>query len=300
MTQRQPLIWNALSGFRKLVNALPHERAVRLGGSLGRLVERFTPKKSQAAQERCARILGVTQEQAREIVRGSYDHFGRAAAEFARMPKMAPHLKEYVHVTGMEYFDEAFKSGRGVLIATAHIGNWEYYGCLLAQLGYPINALGADQRDERITNLISELRVDGGMKVLGKSNDLKAMIRAFQNGEVIAIPIDQDARRSGVLSPFLGSPASTPVGPAKLAAKLGCVVIPAVTFRNPDGVTFTGEFLPPMTGRNGLPFGKDIQTSMDDLNAVLSKEIMKHPEQWMWMYPRWASVERGDFDERGD
>ncbi len=300
MSKRQPLIWNALTIFRKTVCALPHERAVALGGSLGRLVERFTKKKSAEAQARCARILGLSDERAKEIVRGVYDHFGRAATEFARMPLMAPVMTELVKTDGYEYLEAAFKEGRGVLLATAHIGNWEYAACMLAQRGLPINALGADQRDDRITELIRELREAGGVHALGKANDLKAMIKALQAGEIIAVPIDQDARRSGVLSPFLGSPASTPVGPAKLASKIGCAVIPCYSFRNADGITFTTKFLPPMRGRSGEPFGENVQTSMDDLNAVLTKGILEHPAQWMWMYPRWESVERGCFDECGD
>ena len=148
--------------------------------------------------------------------------------------------------------------------------------------------------------VIKDLRRAGGAKALGKANDLKAMIKALQRGEVIAVPIDQDAKEAGVVSPFLGSPASTPLGPAKLAAKLGCDVIPGICTRNPDGVTFSMKFYPPMKGRDGEPFGKNIQTSTDDLNAVISEGIKAHPEQWMWMYPRWESVERGIFNDRGN
>lgn len=298
--KKQPAIWAALTVFRKIVCALPHETAVRLGGKLGRTVEYFTAKKTAAAKERCARILHVSPDEARRIVTGCYDHFGRAAAEFARIPQTARIMGDYMSFEGIGYLDEAVAAGRGVLLATAHIGNWEYGACMLAQKGYPINALGADQRDERITELISELRTAGGVHALGKANDLKAMIRALQKGEIIAVPIDQDARRAGVVSPFLGAPASTPLGPAKLAAKLGCIVIPCFTYRNPDGITFTTKFCPPMTGRGGRPFGKDVQQSMDDLNAVISDGIKAHPEQWMWMYPRWASVERGEAVERRD
>ena len=244
---------------------MEHERAVALGGKLGSLVARLSHKKVAEAVERCMKILGVPRARAEEIVRGAYEHFGRAAAEFARI-----------------------------------IGNWEYSACWLAHHGLPINSLGADQRDERITELIKDLRRAGGAKALGKANDLKAMIKALQRGEVIAVPIDQDAKEAGVVSPFLGSPASTPLGPAKLAAKLGCDVIPGICTRNPDGVTFSMKFYPPMKGRDGEPFGKNIQTSTDDLNAVISEGIKAHPEQWMWMYPRWESVERGIFNDRGN
>ena len=130
-------------------------------------------------------------------MRGAYEHFGRAAAEFARMPVMAERIDELVSSEGHEYLFDAVKSGRGAMLATAHIGNWEYSACWLAHHGLPINSLGADQRDERITELIKDLRRAGGAKALGKANDLKAMIKALQRGEVIAVPIDQDAKEAG-------------------------------------------------------------------------------------------------------
>lgn len=300
MAQSQPFIWHSLDMFRKLVCALPHEKAVALGGALGSLVARFSVRKVSEAQARCAKILGVPRERAREIVLGSYNHFGRAAAEFARMPAMADKMDSLVSSSGHEYIVEAVESKRGAILATAHIGNWEYAACWLAHQGLPINSLGTDQRDDRITELIKEIRRAGSSKALGKANDLRAMMKALQNGEIIAVPVDQDAKRAGVVSPFLGSPASTPVGPAKLAAKLGCDVIPGICVRRPDGITFEMKFYPPMKGRNGEPFGKDIQASTDDLNAVISEGIRAYPDQWMWMYPRWESVERGTFDDCGD
>ncbi len=296
----QPLIWHSLKMFRALCCRLEHGRAVALGGRLGSLVALLSQKKVAEAAGRCSRILGVPHAQAEEIVRGAYEHFGRAAAEFARMPIMADKIDELVESEGHEYLFDAVKSGRGAILATAHIGNWEYSACWLSLHGLPIIALRADQLDERITELIKELRRAGGAKALGKANDLKAMIKALQRGEVIAVPVDQDAKEAGVVSPFMGFQASTPVGPAKLAAKLGCDVIPGICIRNPDGLSFLLRFYPPMNGCGGKPYGRDILSSTDDLNAVISDGIKAHPEQWMWMYPRWESVERGIFNDRGN
>lgn len=298
MPNGQPLIWHSLSVFKTIVRALPHEKAVALGGALGALVAKLTPKKFREACARCEKVLGASQERAEEIVRGAYRHFGSAAAEFARMPLVADNIDSLVSCSGLEYVRDAVESKRGAILATAHIGNWEYGAAWLAHQGLPVNALGADQRDERITELIRELRQAGGTKALGKAEDLKAMIGALKKGEVIAVPIDQDAKEFGVVSPFLGFPASTPTGPEKLAARLGCDVIPSFCIRRPDGVTFEMKFYPPMKGKNGAPFGRETQSDADDLNAVISREIALHPEQWMWMYPRWESVERGIFDDR--
>ncbi len=297
MSRKQPFIWNALSIFRKIVCALPHEKAVALGGFLGGLVPRFTKRKFNLAAARCAQVLGVSEEKASNIVMGSYRHFGRGAAEFARMPIAVKNINRLIRVHGEEHLRDAYEKGRGVILATGHIGNWEYAAAWLANNGYAINALGTDQRDDRITKLIMDLRRAGGSKALGKASDLRAMLKALQDGEIIAVPIDQDARKKGILSPFLGRPASTPVGIAKLAAKVGCAVLPGFCIRSADGVTFDFYILPRLEGRGGTAYGEDLQTSLDDCNDKISEYIIKNPSQWMWMYPRWESVENGDFDD---
>ncbi len=297
MNRKQTLIWSILSAFRKTAVFLPHKAAVVFGGLVGSLVCWLTPDKRREATERCSKILGITHKEAARTVREAYKNFGKSAAEFLRIPVMAPKLDQIVAVYGEENLSEAYRAGKGVFIVTAHIGNWEYAGAWCAQHGYPMNGLGTDQRDQRITDLIMELRSAGGMKALGKASDLKAMIKALQKGEIIAVPVDQDAKKAGVVSPFLGYPASTPIGMAKLADKLGCAVVPAYCVRWLGTEKLELHFLPALKGRDGKAYGKDIQSSIDDCNAVISKWIRKYPDQWMWMYPRWESVERGYFDD---
>ena len=296
MKNKQTFIWSILTAFRKIVTMLPHPVAVVIGGFIGSIVPLFTPVKLKEATDRCARVLGIPRKEARSIVRRSYRNFGKSTAEFVRLPVMASKLDEVMSVYGEENLREAYEAGKGVFVVTAHIGNWEYAGAWCAQHGYPMNGLGTDQRDERITNLITELRSAGGMKALGKASDLKAMIKALQAGEIIAVPVDQDAKKAGIVSPFLGYPASTPIGMAKLADRLGCAVVPAYCVRWLDTQKLELHFLPALKGREGTPFGKNLQSSIDDCNEVISEWIRKYPDQWMWMYPRWESVERGDFD----
>lgn len=297
MKNKQPFIWGALCVFIKIVRSLPHKYAVILGGFLGSCVPFFTRRKFNEASERCSSVLNISQEKAREIVLGSYRHFGKMAAEFARTPIMVQRLHNIIRVNGEDNLKKAYDVGKGVMLVTAHLGNWEYGATLLVQNGYPINGLGTDQRDYRITELIKNLRRSGGLKALGKASDLRAMIRALSAGEVIAVPIDQDAKENGIISLFLGKPASTPVGVARLAAKTGCAVVPAFCVRASDGISFDLYICPAISGKNNMPYGKDIQISIDDCNAIISDWIRKYPDQWMWMYPRWESVERGDFDD---
>jgi KDO2-lipid IV(A) lauroyltransferase len=153
-----------------------------------------------------------------------------------------------------------------------------------------MNAIGAEQRDERITKAIADIRAAVGVNPVGKGLDLRAAIECLRRNEVLAVLLDQDARDAGVLSPFLGHLASTPTGPIKLASKIGSAVLPVHITRTYDGSRMTLVIDPPLEGRDGRPFGEDTQYAADKCNEVISGWIRETPEQWMWMYPRWEST----------
>lgn len=288
--RKQPAVWAALQIFRRLCNALPHRIAIALGDALGRAVGRYAKEKAMKARARCSRVLGVDEHEAERIVAASYGHFGRSLVEFMRMPKMVGCLDEVVTLEGEGNLKEALDLGRGVILLSAHIGNWEYGAALLARRGFPVNAIGAEQRDPRITDAIDDLRRAGGVRPLGKGIDLREAISCLKRGEVLAVLLDQDARDRGVVSPFLGFPASTPLGPIRLSRKFGCPVVPIHAVRSADGWRFTTKIEPMLSGREGEPFGEDIQYAVDRCNEVISGWIRENPEQWMWMYPRWATT----------
>ena len=290
MSRRQPLIWAALQGFRRVCCALPHERAVALGGAMGRAVQRLSGTKAEKARARCARILGVPDGEARAIVSSAYEHFGRALVEFVRLPQMREALPDLVDLRGEEHLRAALARGKGVILLSAHIGCWEYGAARIAQRGFPMNAIGAEQRDPRITAAIESLRRAGGVKPVGKGMDLRAAITCLKRNEVLAVLLDQDAKEHGIVSPFLGQPASTPLGPIRLAQKIGCAVVPALVARAADGIHITMTLEAALQGKDGAPFGDDAQFAADACNAVISRWIREYPGQWMWMYPRWAST----------
>jgi KDO2-lipid IV(A) lauroyltransferase len=284
------VIWASILAFRSLCRTLPHRAALPLGASLGRTVWKFSGRRAAKARVRCERALGVNEAEAGKIVLGSYEHFGKCVAEFLRLPLMSGRLCDMVELKGEKHLREAMKGGRGVIFLSAHIGNWEYGAALMASMGFPMNAIGAEQRDPRITDAIADTRRSVGVNHVSKGLELKAAVSCLKRGEVLAVLLDQDARDAGVVSLFLGLPASTPIGPIKLARKFGAPVVPVHVLRKPDGESFLMTIEPPLEGRDGEPFGLDVQYAADRCNETISAWISKTPEQWMWMYPRWEST----------
>jgi len=242
------------------------------------------------ARSRVTRILGSSEKRSREIISGVYRHFGMALVEFIRLPKIYPELEKFVTVRGEEHIFKALERGKGAIFLSAHIGCWEYGAAACSKLGIPMNAIGTEQRDDRITQTIADLRAGANVKPMGKGLDLRAAIECLRRNEVLAVLLDQDARDAGVMSPFLGHLASTPVGPVKLANKIGSAILPAHITRDDGGTHMTLVIDPPLEGRDGRPFGEDLQYAADKCNEMISGWIRENPEQWMWVYPRWEST----------
>ncbi len=282
--------WTALSGVLRLLKRLPLSWSVRLGASLGWILWALSKKKVDEAERRCVRALQIGPTLARGIVRRSYMNLGRSVAEFAAVPGSGRSMRSLVHVHGEEYLREAMRRGCGVVFLSGHIGNWEFGAAVLAEAGYPMNAIGADQREDRVTDLIINNRALCGVRTVSKGFDLKAAIRCLKSGEALAILIDQDVRDKGVVVPFLGIPASTPYGPAKIAEKLGCVILPSFMIRRGTSAEHDLHILPSPWKNGGPEPDESMEEAMTRCNDLISEYIRRFPDQWMWLYPRWAST----------
>ncbi|NLK18734.1 MAG: lysophospholipid acyltransferase family protein [Synergistaceae bacterium] len=282
--------WRLVDGLRRLLRALPYRWSVKTGALLGRVLWFASRGKVDEAERRCVRALQVGVTEARRIVRASYANLGRSVAEFISMDGRK--AGRFVEFRGEEYLKEALARGRGVVLISAHLGNWELGAAAVAAKGYPMNAIGTDQRDDRITDLIIQSRAGSGVTTVGKGFDLKAAIRCLKKGEALAILIDQDVRDKGVIIPFLGLPASTPYGPVKMAARLKSTLLPVFMIRRGSSVYHDLHFLPSPWEKGYPEEDESMEEAMTRLNDEISRFIRRYPGQWMWLYPRWASVEK--------
>ena len=286
--------WYMICVLSRVFCALPHKTAVRLGDFLGRVMWFFSKKRVDKAEQRCVRSLGVGVTLARKIVLGSYRNIGRGVAETLRLPKVAPDIEKYVTLEGREIVVDALAAGKSVILLVGHLDIWEYANIYLSRF-LPMNVIAANQRDPRITDLLMKIRSLGGTRNVQKGQGLKGALRCLRSGEVLCILDDQDAKEHGLVVPFLGLPASTPLGIAKLAARFGSAVVPLQIVRNEDGFTHTLIFEPALCDPASAVFGENEETALRMCNDRISAWILEHPDQWLiWLYPRWASTVQGD------
>ena len=286
------LIYTVLRGLIAGVRRLPFLPSVRLGGRLGRWAYWFLPYERRMIRTHLRIAFGsaLTDRECDRLGRDCLDNLGRGMMELIHAPTVRARMDDYVTCEGRELLDEALALGKGVIVVTAHTGNWEVMAMWAAARGYPTNAIAREVYDPRINELLCQVRRDGGVNPIlrGQVSGARQMIRALRNNELLALVIDQDTKVPGVFVDFFGRRAHTPVGVAQLARKFGSPVICGFSSRKPDGTLHVtiGPAVPLVESDDA---DEQLRLTTQRYSDAIEAHIRQHPAQWVWMHRRWKT-----------
>jgi KDO2-lipid IV(A) lauroyltransferase len=221
----------------------------------------------------------------RRIVREMFRATGRNLVDLFRLPRTGPEeFARIVSFEGLEHLDRALARGRGAVVLSAHLGNWEVLGAALAARGYPMNIIARRIFDPRSDRLLNRWRRACGVRVVTRQDGLFPAVRALRRGEVVGTLADQDTRGPAVFADFFGRPARTPEGPFRIARRTGAALVPLWIHLGEDGVhrvRVLPEIPPPAQG--------GIHADAERWHRILEEAVRERPEQWVWHHRRWKS-----------
>jgi KDO2-lipid IV(A) lauroyltransferase len=277
---------------------LPETRARKLGLGLGSVMRLLSPRHARIVLTNLELAFGqtLTKQELGQLLRACYRHFGLCLTEFMRLPNYTPEqLRAFAELRGKEHLDQALALGKGAILVTGHLGNWEVTGSRVAIEGYPLSVIARAQRDDQITEYIRHTREHMGMRVLHRDIAVRESIRALRRNEVVGILMDQNAGDDGLFVDFFGRPASTAPGAAAFALRTGAIALPTFGWRNPDN-THTVEIGPPIPIINTSNHDEDLRANTAVFTKIIEAQIRKHPEQWFWLHKRWKAQPREECD----
>lgn len=229
----------------------------------------------------------LSEREVTQLARRVFVNFGKSAMEFLRIPTMSPEeVSRRVTLVGEEHLRAAFAPGKGVLMITAHFGNWELMGAKLLQEGYPVDVIARNSELPSTTAIINRIRESTGMRVFDRSELLAAM-RGLKANRMLAILPDQHDLE-GIFVDFFGQPAKTAIGTAIIALRTGAMMLPVFTFRQPDDsirVVFQPPFAAVPTGDRDA----DARALTQRIISLIEAAIREAPDQWLWFHNRWKS-----------
>lgn len=232
----------------------------------------------------------VTRESRNRLADGVFLSIARVLATFAKFPRIRkPELGRWIRCEGLEHVEDARKRGRGILFATAHLGNWEMSAFAYSMLVEPMDVVVRPLDNPYIDALVERRRALAGNRLILKTDPARAILKALAANRAVGILIDQNtSAQGGVFIDFFGIPACAGAGFARLAAHSGAAVIPGFALWAPEEDRYVLRFLPPVEMR-GDPV-RDTQA----VHSVLEQVIRDHPDQWLWVHRRWKTRPPGD------
>ncbi|MBD3162140.1 MAG: hypothetical protein GF346_07475 [Candidatus Eisenbacteria bacterium] len=282
----------ALAGFFRLCRAVPMGTALWMADRLGDLLFGLIRIRRTVTLDNLRASFPEKEEpELRAIARRCYRGFARTAVEFARLPGMdRRELLQRVELDPLsrERIERLRRMERGAILLTGHYGNWEWVGALFPAIGLPARVVVGRQRNREVEALMDRVRESCGLRVLNVEEDVREMIQALRRKEWIAIVADQDAGRDGIFIDFLGRPASTALGPVRLARRFGVPILVGMGLHLPGGKVRLQLEEPTIVPQDGDEEAT-IRRYTEWWSGLLERYVRERPDHWFWMHRRWKT-----------
>lgn len=275
-----PLGW-AMALARQWGWALAHLLRLRRTYVLDTLARCFPEK---TGKERQAIYVGMCRHQAlnlMELIR----FVGGKDAE----------LGQRFEVRGEEIVKEALARGKGLLVLTAHFGNFALLSLQVPHLfGYPLSIIAKPLKNGTLNGLWWAMQRKAGVNGIPSHNAYRASVRALRKNGLVGFMLDQNRPAGqGVFVDFFERPASTTPGLAVMSAHVGAPVAPVFMRRTSDGrhMVEVHPLIEPPPDRQK----ETLQAFTAACTKIIEDEIRRYPEQWLWLHKRWKSRPAAEF-----
>ena len=291
-----------IRGSAAALRRLSFERAGAIGARIGMLgYKPLGIRRAVVERQVAAAFPGLAEPEVARIARASYASLGRTTIETALLPTYSREqvLDLVEQVTRWDLVEHALAQGRGLMVVTGHLGNWELGGSYVAARGVPLEAVARRMENPLFDHYLTETRRRIGMTVIHDADAVRRVPRALREQHAVAFLVDQGA--VGLAStwvPFFGRYAKTPRGPAVFALRLRVPLLFACALRQPSG-RFVLHFEDIPVESTGT-LDADVDRIVASYTSTLERWVRKAPEQYFWHHRRWKHQRPGTPPELGD
>jgi Kdo2-lipid IVA lauroyltransferase/acyltransferase len=268
----------------------PRNVSEKLGILYARLLDRAIPRLRRTAERNLTFAFPEHGQAWRsQTIDGIFDSIGRVLSAFAHFPRInASNVGEWIRYEGFEHYEAAMARGKGLLFATAHLGNWELSAFAHALLTAPMNVVVRPLDNPIIDGIVEHRRALSGNALLSKRDFARSILQALRKNQAVGILVDQNASaENGAFVPFFGETACANTTFAKLAARSGAAVIPGFAIWNLAERRYVLRFYPAVT------ITGDEADDTARIQSAIEAAIREYPDQWLWIHRRWKTRPAG-------
>ena len=256
-----------------------------LAGFYFRILDALVPKLRRVASLNLS-ITSMPASAANEV----FSSLARILVSFSHFPRITKsNVAQYIRYEGFEHFERALAKGKGVLFATAHLGNWELSAFAHALLAQPMHVVVRPLDNPLLDAFVERRRSLSGNTILGKRDFMRGIFKALHANQAVGVLVDQNVGLDeGVFVDFFGLKACVSPVFAKLAARTGAAVIPGFAVWSDNEHKYVLKFYPPVEIRG------DATADTQRIQAAVETAIRQFPGQWLWIHRRWKTRPVGE------
>jgi len=274
-----------------ILRVLPLSAANTMARAAARLLDTAVPKLRRVGLTNLSFAFPDLDPASRNrIVDGVFRSIARLLVAIARIPLLnKSNISGWIDYDGFENYAAAKREGRGVLVATAHLGNWELSAFSHALMTEAMNVMVRPLDNPLIDDLVENRRTASGNRLIFKRDAARLVLKALRNNEAVGILIDQNTTPAeGVFIRFFGKLACAGTAFAKFAGHSGAAVVPGFALWDESRERYVLRFYPKveLTG--------EIAADTQRIHSVFEQIIREHPDQWMWIHRRWKTRPPGE------
>lgn len=256
-----------------------------MGNLIGSLLAIIPGKRVATCQTNIAACFPeLSSTRQRRLVRQTFRQSAKGLMEVGKLWLRPPenNLTMIRSIEGEEHVTRSLNDGKGVILATPHLGSWELFGSYCSSQ-YPLTSMYQKPPLKGLNELIRDGREgSGGRYVPADNSGIRALLQTLRKGEMIGILPDQVPSQGGIIAPFFAKPALSMNLLSSLAGKTNAVVIFGFAERLSWSRGYRLHFLPPDEKISTVP----LQESVERVNAQVEKCIRMVPAQYLWIYKR--------------
>jgi KDO2-lipid IV(A) lauroyltransferase len=269
------------------VNSLPEQEALRFGATLGATACRLMRRRVSVLHEnlKLCRIAFDSSAIRRLFAIRCFQHVGISAIEILRQKTYrSADFESKVTFENMGLLETAHKRGKGAILMSGHIGNWELLGSFVAREGYPTDLLVKRQSNQSVDELINSFRLNQGVGIIYTDTGSRDLIGAIRKGGFVAILADQYGGADSETVRFFGNDVLVPTGPAALIQKYDLPLVFGMLRRAKDGHHYGACRLV-----DGLS-DRDRKAIVQEYTSLLEEAIRECPEMWLWTHRKFKNL----------
>jgi KDO2-lipid IV(A) lauroyltransferase len=225
------------------------------------------------------------------IMRGSFRSVGTALFEFVYFPRMkAPDIDRIVNIENPELVSEVYARGKGMILMTAHFGNWEVFAqSIPVKIGIPLCIIVKPQANRRVDSQINRWRTMFGNSIVPVESAVRELLKVLRDKKAVGIVADQTAAKESISVPFFGREVPTFEGPAMFCLKTSAPLLVGFAVRGGDGC-YSAHFRE-VPSSDLTEYTRENVAELTRRHVALTEFVIRQfPSQWMWMHKRWKHV----------